>query len=91
MICNCNLPPESCKNCIVRIQQENSENEPFFRYDIQYPMKKVVTKTIEKYGSDGQYLGKEIITEETQDIINNTTFTDYNNIQQIRNIIMETY
>jgi hypothetical protein len=28
---------------------------------------KKVTKTIEKYGPDGTYLGKEIVTEETYD------------------------
>ena len=33
---------------------------------------KKVTKTIEKYGPDGTYLGKEIVTEETYDEVPNT-------------------
>ena len=40
---------------------------------------KKVTKTVEKYGPDGAFLGKEIITEETYDEVPNTNPWDITN------------
>lgn len=48
-------------------------NECIFNNLQRYNVKKVV-KTIEKYGPDGTYLGKEIITKETYDEVPNTVW-----------------
>lgn len=65
-VCNCTLPytnPEACNNC-----QNNTLNTNFWNYS---QPKKRITKTIDRYDANGQYIGREIIVEEIEEIINN--------------------
>ena len=76
--CWCTLPytnPDACKGCSNYENVDNSGNYwdypsyPTVPYP-QFPTKTVkrTTKTIEKYGPDGEYLGKEVITTDEEDI-----------------------
>ena len=73
--CNCTLPytnPDACKYCTESTLDVNSNNwYPYEPYTVpQYPTKMVkrTTKTIEKWGPEGEYLGKEVITTDEEDI-----------------------
>lgn len=68
--CHCTLPytngPEACLNCSNCTFPTYPSTNP---YDWNNPKKiKKVTKTIEKYDSEGILIGKEVITEEYEDI-----------------------
>ena len=76
--CNCTLPytnPDACKTCPENTFDDIGNNwypypyEPYTVPSYQPETRKVkrTTKTIEKYGPDGEYLGKEVITEEVED------------------------
>jgi len=74
--CNCTLPytnPDACKTCPNNTFDDVGNNWYPYPYEpytapLQPDTRKVkrTTKTIEKYGPDGQYLGKEVITEEVE-------------------------
>jgi len=74
--CNCTLPytnPEACKTCPNGTYDYGEY--PWGDYPTIVPMiqpktrnVKRKTKTIEKYGPNGEYLGKEIIIEDIEDI-----------------------
>ena len=77
LVCNCTLPytnPNACKNCSewIRAQHENDNFDNYNDLTVDWkPNKKLITvkkttKTIEKYGPQGEYLGKEVITEEVE-------------------------
>jgi len=75
--CNCTLPytnPDACKTCPENTFDDVGNNWYPYPYEpytvpLQPETRKVkrTTKTIEKYGPDGEYLGKEVITEEVED------------------------
>jgi len=74
--------PKACENCPNNIDYDRSQNWDGYWYEywedpIKTPIKYVptyapnkvkrTTKTIEKYDSDGKYLGKEVIIIEEDD------------------------
>jgi len=78
--CWCTLPsidPDACKNC-SNYENVNNTGNDYWPYPYEpttvpqpiYPTKTIkrTTKTIEKYGPEGEYLGKEIITTDEEDI-----------------------
>jgi hypothetical protein len=78
--CWCILPsvdPNACQNC-SNYENITTTGNDYLPYPYEptsvpqpiYPSKTVkrVTKTIEKYGPDGEYLGKEVITTDKEDI-----------------------
>ena len=71
--CNCTLPsinPDACKFCPIYLQNfgRNDDSIIYPSGGYVYPVdtKKKVT-TIEKYDKDGNYLGKEVTSEEVFD------------------------
>ena len=52
-------------------QDVNYDPEYTYPYPYQPQVRNIkrTTKTIEKYGPDGEYLGKEIITTEEEDVV----------------------
>jgi len=77
------LNPDACKSCPAWIKDQMEMNKPIdgINYpaapyvpwnpnDFTPEPKKVkrVTKTIDKYGPQGQYIGREIITEEIEEV-----------------------
>ena len=65
-ICHCTLTgSEACKNCSNTLDGINYGNDS---YQPKFKTIKRYTKTIEKYGPNGEYLGKEIIITDEEDI-----------------------
>jgi len=74
--CSCSLAgTDACKTCNNTFDYESgaydwypNPYEPYTVPAVQPQTRKVkrTTKTIEKYGPDGEYLGKEVITEEVE-------------------------
>jgi hypothetical protein len=52
------------------MNEQNTIYQPSYTYYYTYPTKKIkrVTRTIEKYGSQGELIGREVITEDVEDI-----------------------
>lgn len=69
--CNCTLPyfngPDVCKGCSN--WEEPSQTNPYQQnwYPETKRVKKI-TKTIDKYDNEGVYIGREVITEEYEEI-----------------------
>ena len=67
--------PDCWKTCSNMNEQHTDDNYPYHPFTTPtWPLTpqrigvtKKITRTIEKYGPNGEYLGKEIITEETYD------------------------
>ena len=82
LTCSCTLPasnPNACKSCSRWIEYQKSLEGisggtgnwyPSIPWESQPETKKIkrITRTIEKYSPDGKLLGKEVITEEVEDI-----------------------
>lgn len=76
--CNCTLPyfngPDVCNGCPNNTEDfiDNSTYpwSPLTNPNEQYPKTKTikkVTKTVEKFDKNGNFIGKEVITEEYED------------------------
>lgn len=84
--CNCTLPyfngPEVCNGCSNNIDDfiDNSTypwnpgTNPYDEYPKTKTIKKV-TKTVEKFDKDGNYIGKEVITEDQQEVVTLESFS----------------
>ncbi len=66
--CNCTLPyingPDACRGCS---NWEEPQTNPYQQYPQTKSVKKI-TRTIDKYNSDGVLIGREVITDEYEDI-----------------------
>jgi hypothetical protein len=69
--CNCTLGPEACASCLTVDYNDYYQDGPYTIPATYYPTKTIkrTTKTIEKYGPNGEYLGKEVITTDKEDIL----------------------
>lgn len=84
-VCHCTLPltnPDACRNCQNNIREQYDNhglNVPYVpsNPDVFTKVIKRLKRTIEKYDKDGNYLGKEIVTEEEldNDVNYNITYT----------------
>jgi hypothetical protein len=84
MTCNCTLPysnPNACKYCSVMLKEQSEINKDNNLMIPQYPITpfdqwpntpskiiKRITRTIDKYDENNKYIGREIITEEIEDV-----------------------
>jgi len=70
--CNCTLPyfngPEACLNCPNYEYEGQSVTYPYQQWGPQTKLIKRVTKTIDKYDNEGRLIGREVITEEWEDV-----------------------
>jgi len=72
--CVCSLPdmygPEVCKRCSNALEDSYPQNPTTAPYSWQPKTKNIkrITRTIDKYDAEGKLIGREVITEEVEDI-----------------------